>query len=272
MPELPEVETIRAELAQELAGRRIEEVQVHRASVVRGAPEALSQTLTGRRFERFERLGKYLLLGFDAGPELMAHLGMSGKFVLAPSGAQRQVHDRVRMRLDDHRWLIFSELRCFGFLELVPRRSEQPRLLKLGRDALNDPPPASALKAAWGASNRAVKTLLLAQRPLAGIGNIYAAEILFAARIHPETPGRKLGPKRLARLLEETARILELALEHNGTSISDYRRVDDKTGGFQNFLNVYGKENQPCPSCGGPVKRKVQAQRSSFFCPRCQRK
>lgn len=272
MPELPEVETIRAELAEELPGRRIEEVQVHRASVVKGEPRAFARALEGRLFERFERLGKFLLLGLDRGPELLGHLGMSGKFILAPPQAPRQPHDRVRFRLDDRRWLIFSELRCFGYLELVPRREAHPSLARLGCDALNDPPTPAELKAAWGSTNRAIKTLLLEQRPLAGIGNIYAAEILFAARVHPETPGRRLGLKRLARLLEETARILGLALEHNGTSISDYRRVDDKTGQFQNFLQVYGKENQPCPSCGGPVKRKVQAQRSSFFCPRCQRK
>ncbi|MDT8447142.1 MAG: bifunctional DNA-formamidopyrimidine glycosylase/DNA-(apurinic or apyrimidinic site) lyase [bacterium] len=272
MPELPEVETIRRELNAELPGRRIEELQVHRTSVVHGKPQALVQGLTGRRFGPVERLGKYLLFSFDQGPELMAHLGMSGKFVLAPTDAERRVHDRVRFLLDQGRQLIFSELRCFGFLELLAEGRNHPRLNKLGQDAYSGSYDVKSLKEAWAESTRPIKTLLLEQSPLAGIGNIYAAEILFAAQIHPETPGRRLGPKRLARLITETKAILELALSHNGTSISDFRRVDDKTGGFQNFLKVYGKENQPCPTCGGAVKRIVTAQRSSFFCPRCQRK
>lgn len=270
MPELPEVETVRRGLEQEVLGQRVLKVTVHRASVVRGNPRALCKAVEGQTLERIERQAKYLLFHFGSA-SLLAHLGMSGKFVVTRAKEPLKPHDRVVFILEDQRRLVFSELRCFGFLELLGRDLNHPRLAKLGVDALSAPIEPRALQAAWAKTKRPLKTLLLDQNPLAGIGNIYASEILFAAKLSPLLAGNKLRPSQAVRLLEETRRILGLALEANGTSISDFRRVDDKTGGFQEFLQVYGKEDQPCRTCGRGIKRIIQAGRSSFYCPHCQK-
>jgi len=271
MPELPEVETIRRELSQALVGEQIYSVEVHRPSVVHEDPTDFSRDLEGCFFQQVDRKGKYLIFQFSQGPAMLAHLGMSGKFILdRTSDPTLQTHDRVVFTLKDQR-LVFSESRCFGFLERTQDVANHPRIKRLGFDGLDPNLKPHDLKQAWGKSNRSIKTLLLQQSPIAGIGNIYAAEILFGAKLHPETLGKNLGDQALTKLIDETRRILSLALEHNGTSISDYRRVDDKTGEFQNFLQVYGKTGQPCPVCAKPISRSVQAQRSSFFCPDCQK-
>ncbi|OGG95465.1 MAG: DNA-formamidopyrimidine glycosylase [Candidatus Lambdaproteobacteria bacterium RIFOXYD12_FULL_49_8] len=269
MPELPEVETLRRELSQALVGFCIKKVTVNRASVVKGAPDSL-KALNGRAFGPVLRRAKYLLFTFGEGPTLLAHLGMSGKFIVDQNQTHQGPHDRVVFDLDQGRRLIFCEMRCFGFLELAEKVERHPRLSKLGKDPLETLNP-NWLKAQWQGRKKPVKSLLLDQNILAGIGNIYASEILFAAQIHPQTPGGDLGLKQLSRLLKETKRILELALVHNGTSISDYRRVDDKTGEFQDFLQVYGQAEAPCPVCGAPIQRLVQSGRSSFFCGHCQK-
>ncbi|OGH02386.1 MAG: DNA-formamidopyrimidine glycosylase [Candidatus Lambdaproteobacteria bacterium RIFOXYC1_FULL_56_13] len=270
MPELPEVETVRRGLLAEVLGQKVLQVKVHRASVVRGAPKALCRAIEGQTLEGIDRAAKYLLFRF--GPHsLLAHLGMSGKFVVTKAQEPLKPHDRVVFTLSDQRRLVFSELRCFGFLELLDPNVQHPRLAKLGVDALTAAIEPKALQAAWSHTKRPLKTLLLDQSPLAGIGNIYAAEILFAAKLSPLLAGNKLRPTQALRLLEETRRILGLALEANGTSISDFRRVDDKTGGFQEFLQVYGKTDQPCRTCGREIKRIIQAGRSSFYCPHCQK-
>jgi len=270
MPELPEVETIRRELSSELVGQQIKSVQVHRPSVVHEDPVSFSHSLANRSFKQVQRKGKYLIFGFDQGPDMLAHLGMSGKFILDSSDSpELQPHDRVVFTTHQGR-LVFSDSRCFGFLQRAKDMENHPRLARLGVDGLDPRLSATDLKKSWGKSSRDIKTLMLQQSPIAGIGNIYAAEILFAAKINPATPAKRLKLKDLQRLIGETHRILELALTHNGTSISDYRRVDDKTGEFQNFLQVYGKAGEPCPLCKQPIERLVQSQRSSFFCPQCQ--
>lgn len=268
MPELPEVHTIAAALQQKIEGRRIDSVEILRDSVIKNPPEEFLLALQGRSIQGIERIAKYLLFRLDSG-QMLAHLGMSGKFVLDEND-HNDPYARVIFHLDNASRLIFAEIRCFGFLEYLKAGQASPRLQGLGPDALIQQDPETLKKRAQGRKTP-IKNLLLDQHFLAGIGNIYAAEILFMAGIRPTRPTDKLGPKAWQGLSESIPAILNLALEHNGTTISDYRRVDEKKGEFQNFLKVYQRADQPCRVCKTPIKRIVQAARSSFYCPKCQR-
>ncbi len=265
MPELPEVETICRELRQVLPGQVIAQVEVLRPSVVRKDHGAFVQSLTGCSFQQVERKAKYLLFHLSQGA-MLAHLGMSGKFVYDAHPQAFKAHDRVIFHLSNGANLIFSEIRCFGFVEFITNAENHPRLRRLGPDALSAPPSALEMKARAKKTRKSIKEFIMDQRTLAGLGNIYACEILFGARLNPTKQAGRLTSADWERFLSETKRILNLALKHNGTSISDYRRVDDKQGEFQNFLQVYGKEGQPCPRCGKGIKKIAQGGRGTWFC------
>lgn len=271
MPELPEVETIARELNAEVPGRRIVAIDVFRNDALGGVPpQAFRRSLVGRTIRQCERQGKFLV--FTLGPRgfLVSHLRMTGKFALSPPLAAPQPHHRLWFHLDDGRLLVFQDLRCFGTLEIVERLSDSGSLAKLGIDPLSRRFNAAWLGKALAASRAPLKHWLMDQTRIAGLGNIYASEILYAAGLSPETPSDRVGAGGVARLVRETRRILRKAIRKNGTTISDFRRVDEKMGEFQNFLKVYGKTGDPCPRCRTPIERIVQQQRSTFFCPTCQ--
>ncbi len=263
MPELPEVETIVQGLNLVLPGLQVSQVQVLRSSVVK-TPD-LAARLQGQVFKTVTRRAKYLLFELSQG-WLLAHLGMSGKFIFETSPTPVKPHDRVLFELSKGSRLIFNEIRCFGFLEWLVAPQASPRLAKLGPDALRGEQSAQALKEQARGVKRSIKEWLMDQAVIAGIGNIYACEILFSAQVLPTRASQGITLAEWKRILAETQRILQLAVQHNGTSISDYRRVDDKTGEFQNFLQVYGKEGQPCPRCGKPIRKIVQGGRGTWFC------
>ena len=279
MPELPEVETIVRELLPALAGRCIQEVRVFRADALGDeSPAAFRSALEGRTFREVSRRGKYII--FHLAPEryLVAHLRMTGKFILGPAqpppGALSSTvpapHDRLWFGLDDGGLLIFQDMRCFGTLSVADSLPDLPALAKLGMEPLSRRFTPSWLAQALGQSRAPLKSWLMDQSKIAGLGNIYAAEILHRAGLSPLRPAHSVEAGEVEGLHGAVRGVLRLAIRKNGTTISDYRRVDDKTGEFQNLLKVYGRERSPCPRCRTPIAKIRQQQRSTFFCPSCQ--
>ena len=268
MPELPEVETIVNELRHKISGLQIKQCEVYRDNIIAGDQQQFVSTVTGKRIETISRRGKYLIFQLSSPWRMIVHLRMTGKFI-CDNQLLPQRHNRLCFLLSDDSYLIYSDMRCFGTFELCSEE-EHPKLNSLGPEPLSKEFTPRLLRQTLQKRKTNIKDFLLDQRNLAGLGNIYASEILFDARIHPETPTQLLQKEDVSRLYTSIGRILKKAIRHNGTTISDYRQVDDKTGAFQHFLKVYGKENQPCRSCGQNIQKIKQNQRSSFFCPACQ--
>ncbi len=293
MPELPEVETVRDGLARHVLGRTVTAVQVHRDYSVRrhdGGPLDFAARLTGRRLTAAVRRGKFLWLLLDGEDEaLLAHLGMSGQLRVRPPGEEEPVehpHLRVRLELDDRSLLDFVDQRTFGHLsvpDLVPtpdggpggRGSALPALpapaAHIARDVLDPTLDVDAVVASLRARRTGLKRALLDQTLVSGIGNIYADEGLWRARLHYARPTAALRPVEAVRLLEAEGEVMREALAAGGTSFDAlYVAVNGASGYFARSLAVYGQAGRPCPRCGTPVQRDVFMNRSSFFCPRCQ--
>ena len=278
MPELPEVETVRRGLARHVAGRRVERVEVGRDRVVRRTSrEALIDGLTGVRVESAERRGKYLLLPLDSGDAAMIHLRMSGQVLIAEGGSERPPHTHVVMHLDDGHEARFVDPRTFGeVVVFAPDRvaDELPELARLGVDPIAEPFDRRRLRSIVRGTSRALKPLLLDQHRIAGIGNIYADEILHAARLRPDRPADSLSPAAEARLHDSIVTILSAAIDAGGSTLGDAQYVDlDGAGGsYQDAHRVYGRGGERCLTCGrGWIRRVVTAGRGTHFCPRCQR-
>lgn len=261
MPELPEVETIARMLEPRLLGRRIRRVRILSPEIVEGDAGRLAGRLRGRVIQQLSRRGKYLLVRLD-GAVLTLHLGMTGR--LRWDG-RAGPHTRAIFVLDQGR-LLFDDPRKFGSLEAGDAPS--PRLAKLGPEALAI--SARELAARLRGRRAPIKTLLMDQRVLAGVGNIYSDEALFRARIHPLTPAGRLSLAEVKRLHRAIRRVLREAIAAGGSSVSDYVNADEEPGWFQLEHRVYRRTGRPCPRCGAPIQRVVIAQRSAHFCPRCQ--
>jgi len=278
MPELPEVETVRRGLQQHLVGRRIERVEVGRERTVRRtSSEAVIAGLSDTVVEAADRRGKYLLLPLDSGDTCMIHLRMSGQVLLAAAGAPRPAHTHVVMHLDDGHEAWFVDPRTFGEVVVFdPSRVELelPELANLGVDPIADPFDAATLRAAFGTTARALKPLLLDQHVVAGIGNIYADEILHRARLRPDRPASSLDRGRVARLAVSIVDVLTEAIDAGGSTLSDAQYVDlmGEGGSYQDDHRVYGRGGERCHSCGrGWVRRSVTGGRGTHWCPVCQR-
>jgi formamidopyrimidine-DNA glycosylase len=258
VPELPEVETIARDLAPRLAGRTVTSVEVVAGLVVKSAIDDLS----GQRIAQVVRRGKYLLFECERGV-LSIHLGMTGKLLVNGS---RTPYTRVVFTLDDGE-LLYDDIRQFGRIQWSQALS--PRLAALGPDplAITAAEFVERLKARSGR----VKPVLLNQTFLRGMGNIYVDESLFRAGIHPRAIAAKLSRPRIQLLHTAIQQVLNTAIEHRGSSISDYVDASGERGGFQQLHQVYGKEGVPCTLCRTPIKRIVVAQRGTHFCPRCQK-
>ncbi|MGD0946811.1 MAG: bifunctional DNA-formamidopyrimidine glycosylase/DNA-(apurinic or apyrimidinic site) lyase [Candidatus Binatia bacterium] len=269
MPELPEVETVRRSLLP-IIGRRVEAVEVIESRLRRRVAQNFALRLTGCTIEAIERRGKYLLFHLSAGEYLLAHLGMTGALLLQPVGTPPQRHDHVRFRLSGGVQLTYNDPRRFGLLR-AGTLNELAELANVGPDPLAHDFSVDQLTALARGRKRPVKNLLMDQRALGGIGNIYASEILFRAGIRPSRPARRLTRRELSALLAATRAVLRSAIRHGGSSISDYRDSEGRTGYFQLRLRVYDRAGQPCLGCGTPVRHTVHAGRSSFYCPKCQK-
>ncbi len=278
MPELPEVETVRRGLEQHLVGRRIETVEVGRERTVRRTSrEALIAGLSDTVVERADRRGKYLVLPLDSGDALMIHLRMSGQVLLAESGSSRPPHTHVVMHLDDGHEAWFVDPRTFGEVVVFdPERidHELPELARLGVDPIADPFDVDVLRAALGTSRRALKPMLLDQHVIAGIGNIYADEILHRARLRPDRPASSLDRRRVRALHRAIVDVLGEAIEAGGSTLGDAQYVDlmGDGGSYQDEHRVYGRGGERCSTCGrGWIQRVVTGGRGTHFCGVCQR-
>jgi len=290
MPELPEVEVTRRRIGKLLVGREIARVVTTKPSYFfLTSPLRLKRALAGRTVERLDRHGKYLLARLDDGATLLLHLGMTGQLfgegarslrlqqkaarrssaVETPSGFTPDQHTHLQLQfVDGGPRVFFRDTRKFGKALLVSAGSSDARLEKLGIDALE----ADGEQLFEAARKRSIpiKSLLLDQAVIAGIGNIYADEALFLAGVSPERAARRVDASTCAAIVRAAQRVMRRSIETGGSSISDYVTPDGSDGGYQNERRVYGREDEPCPRCGDPIRRVVIAQRSSHFCRICQ--
>jgi formamidopyrimidine-DNA glycosylase len=270
VPELPEVETTRRGIAPHIEGKSIREVIIRQRRLRWPIYGRLRELLPGQRIRRVERRAKYLLLRLELGTLIM-HLGMSGSLRIAPPGTEAGPHD--------HFDLVFSkgilrlrDPRRFGAILWTRQPPEQHPLLRhLGPEPLADEFSGDLLYRRSRGRRVAVKNLLMDGRVVVGVGNIYANESLFLAGIHPNRPCNRISRERYQRLAAMVKQVLGEAIRQGGTTLRDFRQGDGQPGYFAQQLLVYGKQGEPCPSCGRPLKQARIGQRSSFFCPRCQR-
>lgn len=260
MPELPEVETVVRSLAPHLPGKRIIAAEFDSRFVTPGNRKALAAKLSGRTIQSIRRRGKFILITLDRGA-LSIHLGMTGRLLL---GDATGAHTHGIFTLDEG-VLRYDDPRQFGRIEWNPSRIDKlgPEPLEIGLEEFVDRLRARKTR---------VKALLMNQQFLAGMGNIYVDEALFAAGIHPRAMASRVSKDRAARLHQAIRETLLLAIEHRGSSISDYVDAEGARGNFQILHRVYGREGDACLKCGGPIKKIVVGQRGTHFCPRCQKR
>jgi formamidopyrimidine-DNA glycosylase len=273
MPELPEVETVRRMLAEHLLGRVVRHVRLSGARLRNGVPRTLARRLPGRRLEAVDRRGKYLLLRFDAGLTVLAHLGMSGRWLYYPEPPREPLpHVHVRVAFRDGSELWFQDPRRFGMVRPLTRTAleRDPAISGLGPDPISDPPTGAGLARLAIGTRISVKGFLLDQRRLAGVGNIYASEILHRAAVDPRRRAGAVRPDEWVRIADQTLRVLGEAIERSGTTFSMYRTLWNEPGAYGDQLLVYDRAGQPCRTCETPIRRIVQGARATFFCPRCQ--
>jgi len=275
MPELPEVETVRRMLEQHVTGRRIARALTSAKPLRFPMTRGWKQRVAGRSIAALRRHGKYLLIELDGNLTLLSHLGMSGRWLFHPEPPlKRMPHVHVRLQFDDGTQMWFQDARRFGMLELhaTDRVRETPLLVVLGPDPFPDPPPAEAFASLARGRAASVKVFLMDQRQVAGIGNIYASEILFRAGVHPERPAGRVQLEEWEAIRDEMRDVLAEAVERFGTTFSLYRTVWNEPGNYAERLFVYDRAGEPCRRCGTEVRHMVQGQRSTYWCPTCQPK
>jgi formamidopyrimidine-DNA glycosylase len=294
VPELPEVEVTRRELEPQLLGRTIAQVVTTSPSYFFiTAPSVLRKKLPGRKAVGLERMGKYLLLALDDGSRLLLHLGMTGQLFFSGQASLRlmsalrgvtlsperqlaqefapDAHTHIVLGFEDAGCqLYFRDVRKFGKIELLAAGAASGRLDRLGIDALRA--TGSALHAAVRGRQAAIKSVLLDQSVLAGVGNIYADEALFLARVNPVRRAARVKPAECDAIVAALQRVMLRSIETGGSSISDYVRPQGERGSYQDERQVYARLGQPCGVCGTAIKRRVLGARSTHFCPRCQAK
>ena len=273
MPELPEVETTCRSLRPYLRNRRITRVEILQPYLRLPVDAGLRKQLEGQTMTRVERRAKYILIFLKSGLVWGFHLGMSGKLIHLDADTPRVKHDHIIVRLDNQRELRYHDPRRFGFSFVVSCDElwTLPQLARLGLEPFDSRFGGAYLYGFTRCSNRRIRDLLLDQHVVAGIGNIYANEILFRVRIRPTRRSRSLSRAAVDVLAATTAKVLREAIRWCGTSFSDYRDADDKYGEFQNHLRVYNREAKRCRKCPSSIKRVAPGNRSAFYCPSCQK-
>ena len=272
MPELPEVETIRRQLAPHLEGRRLERLEILDPRWCEPAePAALEDAVRGRRIERVGRRGKYLLLELEDEVHLAMHLRMTGTLLLVHE--DERPHLRARFVLEGGKRLLFCDVRRFGTGGVLLGSDARDAYFdaRLGPEPLDPDFTAGALRALARGRRAPVKAFLLTQERIAGVGNIYADEALWRARIHPLRPVGTLRVPQLAALRDAVVEALQAGIDAKGASIDDFRHADGARGSFQDRFLAYDREGEPCPRCGRPIKKLRVAGRGTYFCSYCQR-
>ena len=275
MPELPEVETVRRAIDAALVGASVADARIlHPRTARRQArPSDVRDRLIGRRVRAIERVGKFLLIGLDSDLTWVVHLGMSGRILLLPLEAPPDRHTRFRAEMASGDSVRFIDPRTFGFVAVfTPAELAESTISRLGPDVWRRLPSPRCLAEKMKGRSVAVKTLLLDQRFVAGLGNIYADEVLHRAGIDPSRPAGDLSEQEVKKLRSRIRPVLSEAIARGGTSLADlaYLLPDGRAGENLRYLRVYGREGRPCRSCGAPIRRTVISARSSFHCPSCQ--
>ena len=283
MPELPEVETVRRGLAPVMEGQVMTNVEVNRPDLRWPFPDRMAERLTGARVLQLRRRSKYLLGDLDSGETLLIHLGMSGRMTVSGDRLGRFVHEHPAPEKHDHvifhmgngARITFNDPRRFGAMDLMPTAgAEAHKLLSvLGPEPLGNDFHEGYLVAAFQGKNTPVKSALLDQGIVAGLGNIYVCEALFRSGISPLRKAGRIAAPRVAALVPAIRDVLERAIAAGGSSLKDFRQADGELGYFQHAFDVYGREGAPChsPDCSETIRRTVQSGRSTFYCPSCQR-
>jgi formamidopyrimidine-DNA glycosylase len=288
MPELPEVETVRRGLAPVMEGERFAKVEVRRGDLRWPLPKGFAQKLNGKTVQGLGRRAKYLLADLSSGDVLLMHLGMSGSFRIGKDSApgtyyhecsKSNAHDHIVFHMSNGATVTFNDPRRFGSMKLVSRArlEDEPLLRSLGPEPLGNEFDAAMLANACANKKTSLKAALSDQRVVAGLGNIYVCEALFRARLSPKRTASTIADRngkpneRAEKLVDAIKAVLKDAIEAGGSSLRDHRRADGSLGDFQHNFQVYDREGEPCPSCKGKIKRIVQAGRSTFYCPSCQK-
>ena len=274
MPELPEVETMVRDLRKRLLNRSVRGAEIYWDRIV-GYPDvsAFTAGIHGQRIVNVTRRGKFALLALDDDSTLAVHRGMTGSLFLRESNAPEDRFVRARVHLDDDQELRFDDSRKFGrlFLHATKDAGFEPPWQRLGPEPLATPFEMNSFRRSLSRRSAAIKTVLLNQSVIAGVGNIYADEALFLAKIHPTAPAGSLTPGQIKRLCGAITEVLSSAIERRGTTFSSYRDLDGAEGSNQGRLNVFHRHGLPCFNCGAAVQRIVLGTRGTHFCPRCQR-
>jgi formamidopyrimidine-DNA glycosylase len=273
MPELPEVETVRRELEPTVVGRRLDRVEILDGRLVRPfEPLEVAAELEGEVVESLERRGKYLVFRFETGRVLLVHLRMTGSFVHADGSLPDDPYRRAVLSLDNGSDVGYRDVRRFGtWLLLEPGELDPYLAERLGDEPFAEAFTPRALGKRFEGRRAPVKAALLDQRSLAGMGNIYADEALWRARIHPLRPAGELTRVEVGRLHAAIREALELGIARQGATLSDYRMPNGDSGAMQEEFEAYGREGEPCSRCGSPISKIRAAGRGTWFCPRCQR-
>lgn len=282
MPELPEVETVRRGLAPSLENAVIVRAEVNRPDLRWPFPPRMAERLKGRRVIRLWRRSKYILADLDSGESLLIHLGMSGRMTVSgdPLGqfahthAAPQKHDHVVLHMDNGAQITFNDPRRFGAMDLLQTETAEGHklLASLGPEPFSNAFNEDYLAEVFRTKKAPVKSALLDQKTVAGLGNIYVCEVLFRAGIAPIRKAFELATPEVAKLVPIVREVLSEAIEAGGSTLNDFRQADGELGYFQHRFKVYGRENDPCVTlgCDGEIQRISQSGRSSFYCPNCQ--
>ncbi|MDT8376003.1 MAG: bifunctional DNA-formamidopyrimidine glycosylase/DNA-(apurinic or apyrimidinic site) lyase [Mariprofundaceae bacterium] len=272
MPELPEVEVICRGLSPLLVGQRISSVELMRDDLRFPLPVSMVRELPGLIFTSISRRSRYLLFHFDRGPVLIWHLGMTGQFHVLAQESLPGAHEHVRVNMENGRVLCYRDARRFGYagLSRPDLLAEHKWFSRLGPEPLQDSFSAAYLTGQCTGRRAPVKSLLMDAHVVAGIGNIYASEVLFRSGIHPARAAGNISEARVTLLTEAVRSVLGEAIAAGGSSISDFVKVDGSPGYFSHQFRVYGRQGEPCYRCGRSIRRMVQSGRSTFYCPGCQ--
>jgi formamidopyrimidine-DNA glycosylase len=276
MPELPEVESLRRILVRSVVGRTIVSVRIAEKRLRRPVAADFAAKITSRRIVKLSRRAKYLIVELDGGHVMLVHLGMSGSLTHREDGFRADDfdlrHDHLEFLLDDGSRLVYNDPRRFGLIRLVERAelTSTPELKGLGPEPLSREFNAGYLAALARGRTAAIKNVIMDQRIVAGIGNIYASEILFRAGVRPTRRAGRVTRSEIEKIVAATPVILRAAIGSNGTTFRSYRDSRGQPGRFARRLRVYGREGEPCSTCSTPIRNVVVGQRASFYCPKCQ--
>ena len=274
MPELPEVETVRRGLEPVITGQRITRADIRREGLRWPFPENMAARLEGQRVDRLRRRAKYILVDLDGGETLIIHLGMSGRMLISDGDAPIK-HDHVVLDMENGARITFNDPRRFGMMDLcaTDQLDAHRMFVGMGPEPLGNAFNAQYLKDRLKGRKMPIKSALLDQKIVVGLGNIYVCEALWRAKIPPTCKAGDISAKKMAELVPTIRDVLAEAIESGGSSLKDYRQADGELGYFQHSFAVYGREGEPCKTegCGQEIARIVQSGRSTFYCPKCQK-